>query len=384
MAVNPLLTVPTHQQARLLDVIWSDYARRGSWPNYHYVATLLYRDPATLDAAEVLRSCPSLRYYAGFGGYGWIWLTSGDPRFPKDDDQVGLTVVGMSRLPQAQDEVTLFLCGLNALVEIERSVTPDPTAVQPVDVTSDAVSPYLPAPRLGYVPLLSPVTRLGEILHREPSTRPFIHEPPVAGHWVARLDSSVRSYYGVRDVDDYAQRVAALVSPPKPEPPPVLVSSLALPEAIDYLNTVWRGWAKGPLFLIRRAEAAAKLAHDCRTEDEFESRLTALYGIFCATRVPGRTKDGKPGDLKPYLTKHVPPGGRERALAAVQDLQDFLSLRAWRQHPDAEDRGVAAMRSLGVQLPTDDWGEAWRTLQARMVMALNALREQIEILDAPS
>jgi hypothetical protein len=39
------------------------------------------------------------------------------------------------------------------------------------------------------------------------------------------------------------------------------------------------------------------------------------------------------------------------------------------------------MRRLGVRLPTDDWGTAWRTLQIRTVAALNALRDQIELID---
>jgi hypothetical protein len=288
----------------------------------------------------------------------------------------------MSRLTQASEEVNLFLTVLGALVERGRSFTPNPTTVQTVEAPSAEVKGFL-LPKLGFGPLRDQVTRLGEMLRHEPSTWGMVSPSAADNTWVATLKPSLRAYDGIKGADDYVKRLAAAISPARPEAPPVLVSALALPEAIDYLNAIWRLLEKEPLFLISRSESAAKLAFECNGPDEFDSRLTSLYGILCATRVPGMAGNRKPGDLKTYLTKRLPPGGRPRALAAIEDLQDFLSGRAWRHHPDA-DRGIAAMQRLGVRLPTDDWGLAWRTLQARMVKALSDLREEIEVIAPPA
>jgi hypothetical protein len=278
--------------------------------------------------------------------------------------------------------VGLFLALLRGLVQRGRSFAPDPTTVQTVEVTSAEVEEALPRP-LGYVPFRPSVTRLGDVLRHEPSTMGCISWNGSDDTWTATLNSSLRDFDDVRDADDYIERLVATFSLARPEPPPVLVSALALPEAIDYLNAVWRLREGEPLFLISRSESAAKLAFECNGPDEFDSRLTALYGILCATRVPGMAGNRKPGDLKAYLTERLPSGGLPRAHAAIADLQDFLSGRAWRHHSDA-DRGIAAMQRLGVRLPTDDYGLAWRTLQTRMVKALNDLREEVELIDPPA
>lgn len=50
----------------------------------------------------------------------------------------------------------------------------------------------------------------------------------------------------------------------------------------------------------------------------------------------------------------------------------------------SEATAVRAMERLGVRLPTGDRGPAWRIVQVRMVGALNALREEVELLDGPA
>jgi hypothetical protein len=387
---NDLLAEPNEAQRRLLEIIWDVYADKGTWPIFDWVETHLSRERGRPDAKEVMLSCPLVPFPAGHGGYGWVRVDNASMHTVQPANPIGLTVVGMSRIrevtrqPRAMQEVNLFIDALGVLVRCERTRDPSPFHVTEVKVSATELQKSLLPPRPGVPVGPDDLTRLGKMLSREPSTWHYVQDPSAGEEWVATLKSSIRDFDGVQDAEQYADRLSAWISPPQPAPPPVLVSSLALPEAIDYLNTVWREWATEPLFLIQRAEAAAKLAYECRTEDEFDSRLTALYGIFCATRLPGRKKNGKPADLEAYLSKHVPLDGRDRAVAAVKELEDFLSLRASRQHPDADERGVRAMRNLGVQLPTDDWGQAWRTIQARMVLALNALREQIEVLDTPS
>ena len=44
---------------------------------------------------------------------------------------------------------------------------------------------------------------------------------------------------------------------------------------------------------------------------------------------------------------------------------------------------LRGMRHLGISLPTDDWETAWRTVLARMVEAINALRQELDLLPIP-
>ena len=62
----------------------------------------------------------------------------------------------------------------------------------------------------------------------------------------------------------------------------------------------------------------------------------------------------------------------QRASGAISDLQAFLDLRAWRQHPGADNRGRRGMQQLGLQLTTFDYEAAWRHLQARVVVGSQA------------
>jgi hypothetical protein len=128
---------------------------------------------------------------------------------------------------------------------------------------------------------------------------------------------------------------------------------------------------------IARAEAAAKLALDCATADEFETRLSALAGILAQLEIP-TAKGHKLVDLKAYLETKLKADGVVRAREAVDDLRAFIDLRVWRQHPGADERARKGAERLGVELATGDWEGMWRYLQARATAALATLREEIE------
>jgi hypothetical protein len=108
-------------------------------------------------------------------------------------------------------------------------------------------------------------------------------------------------------------------------------------------------------------------------------------------KLPGSDGEVKLGDLQGYLDSRLPDEGAERAHRAVDDLRAITQLRAWKQHSggNAERAARRAMRTIGLQLPTSDWGGAWRKVQAVCVAALNAIREEVEraaeltALDAP-
>ena len=383
-----LLIEPTEAQKHLLDVVWHVYGTTGRWPIYQYVEAILYKERGGLDARAVLLDCPWLLYGRGLAHYGWLWvadanLNNANLGAPQPGDTIGLTVVGMSRVPEAAEELGLFLGALRVLVGQERSFRPSPTTVQNVDLKDSDVRERLLPPGSGWHGPLNPLARLGEILRREPSTRRYVSSPFGTMSWEARLDSFIRRYEGVSTVEEYADRLTEEISPPVPQPLPALESSLAVPEALDYLNIVWGEKAHQPLFVFRRAEAAAKLAFECNSADELDSRLSALCDLLSHLRLPGADDESKLVAVQDFLARRLPDDGVPRATDAVTDLRALFDVRAWRQHSggDAERKARRAMRRLRLELPAADWGVVWDRVQAVTVAALNAIREEVERVD---
>jgi hypothetical protein len=127
---------------------------------------------------------------------------------------------------------------------------------------------------------------------------------------------------------------------------------------------------------IGRVEAAAKLALDCVTADEFESRVSALCSILAAMEIPGRDSN-KLIDLKSYMQEKLGPEGSTRAVGAIDDLKAVFDVRVGRQHAGTDARAARGMSHLSVPFPIYDWGSAWQQIQARTVAALSALREEV-------
>lgn len=379
--MNPLLAEPTDQQARLLDVVYRGCELSGGWPIFQYVEEVLYRDHDALDAQTVLLECPYIRFSAGQGRYGWVSAQAPSLQAVGPEHRLSLTVAGMTRLDRAHHDVDLFLDVLGYLVERGRSFTPSPTTVQAVEVKSAELQRDLGPPRGQRFLDSAALVRIGELLRSEPSTwNCQIKAADEPAMWTASLSPFIRRYAGVQTADEYVDRLVELIAPPSPASEPLHPSSLSLPEAIDYLNAVWRLHAGKPLFTIARAEAAAKLALDCVNADELEARLSALCGILSHLQLPDSEDNGSLNQFKKYLKESLPAGATDRAEEAVDDLRAFVDLRVWRQHPGADQRGKQGMQRLEVELPTSDWEGAWRHLQARAVAALSALREEVETL----
>ena len=122
-----------------------------------------------------------------------------------------------------------------------------------------------------------------------------------------------RGYHGLCD------RLIEQIAPPSAAPQVFYPSGLALPEAIDYLNAVWRIHAGGPLLHIARAESAARLALECAGADEFEARLSALCSILDHVSLPD-SKNSKLIDLTNYLKERLDAESSDRTTNAIEDL----------------------------------------------------------------
>jgi hypothetical protein len=386
--MNALLVNPSDDQRQLLRVIWESRLSEGAWPIYDFVERTLYQQGIRPNAWTVISECPWVRLESGFSHYGWTWQYRGLATAPPPDDLIGLSVLGLFHAG-ALYEAGMFIGALRYLVHAEQQFAPSPKTVPKVEVSAADIAPSLfPRPPLSGVTggiRAADLALLGDLLRREPSTRAYMDQTlvPADGNWTVTPKPFIRAYEGIKDIEGYAERLVAELSPPRAASLPETVSSLALPEAIDYLNAIWHLRFHQELFGIPRCTAAVELTHDCQTSLDFDSRVTALYGIFSQIRIPGGTKNGKPTSLKKFLARHPTLKGQPAATAAVEVMETFLKARAWRQHVDAVE-GIAAMGQLGVKLPTEDWEGAWRTIRARMVESVNALREQVDLLPIPA
>ncbi len=225
---------------------------------------------------------------------------------------------------------------------------------------------------------------IAAVLDREPSTWSCqLEKGDAAGDWTATLRPFIRGYCGIQTPDEHLERLVQRLVPRVPLGEPLHPSSLSLPEAIDYMNAVWRTHAGKPLLRVARAEAAAKLALDCATADELEAHLSALCGILDNLQLPeGKNDKHTLIELKSYLAQRLPAEGTARAERAVDELRAFFDLRAWRQHSGgrAEAQGRRGMERLEVELPTSDWQQAWQHLQARAVAAISVIREELDAI----
>jgi hypothetical protein len=401
VAVNPLLHQPTEPHIRLLETVqagrelagFPNYERTSTgsgtviprrvgrpsqWPIFQYVETVMYRKHG-LDARAVLAECPTVLIGLGPSRYGWLRSEKPNPPSLQPDDRVALTVAGMTHLPALGAEVEVFLEALAYLVAHEHSFVPCATTVQEVAVTSSELARGLPE----WILEAAELDSVRELLAHEPATwHCRVSSADGPGIWRLVLSPFLHPYTAIATAADYVDRVVQSTSLGMPELAPAYPSSLALAEAIDYFNAVWRLHAGGPLFKLSRAEGVARLALACATSDELDSRLSALGAILGHLELPGRATAAQLVHLRAYLTEHLSQEAAQRASAAISDLQAFLDLRAWRQHPGADDRGRRGMQQLGLQLPTFDYESAWRHLQARAVAALSALREEVDGIES--
>ena len=374
--MHPLLAEPTPEQQWLLDLIYrgrllaSSTAER-RWPIFQYVEQELYGQHE-LSLMRTLATCPTIGGQATGGSYGWTWCAT-----RQLGDEIGLTVAGMGHVADAGHETQQFLDTLAVLVEAQRSFKPSPTEVKAVEIGATELRDAL-APRRWRLDPSGLVSILSALRH-EPATWQCQTSRPGDDSWELTVSPFVRRYADLESCDAYLERVIELFTPPAAAPEPLYPSPLSLPEAIDYLNAIWRLHSGSALMRIGRAEAAAKLVLDCATVDEFESRLSALCGILDGLAVPG--SDGhKLSDIATYLEDKLGDESADRASEAIADLRALFDLRVWRQHEGTERRAAAGMDRLGITLPVYDWGAAWQHVQARAVAALSALREEIETL----
>ena len=365
-----LLSTPTEEQRALLEVVHKAFRQANRWPIFQYVEAML--DRQGLDTATVLASFPTV----GTARYGAVWW---DRSAPLPDSLVGLTVAGLSHCQGGYVEIQLFLDTLAYLIQRRLAFNPSPTTVQHIRVTSEDVKQALEA--AGHAVVEGTLESLYELLVHEPPTWAGSKSRSKDGTWTLEVERAVLKYQGIKTIEEYIQRVAEQLASPPIVSPPAVPSPLSLVASLDYLNAVWQLHCGQPLFRFPRATMAAKLAMRCATADEFDSRLSALSEVLKDYKLPVDVK-GNGRDpfsrLENYLLRHVTGVAEARVQRAIEVLRSANSIRAGGQHANAAKRAAESFNKLAIAYPPREWGEAWETIQARVIEALDALREEIQ------
>jgi hypothetical protein len=391
--LHPLLDEPTNDQALLLETVYEGREQAGlpafnriytqgarrvgapsAWPPFQYVESMLYRKHQ-LDARAILAACPTINVPGG--SYGWVSHQPANPLGLSFDSTLKLTVGGMTHVADANDEVEVFFDMLDILVKRERAFVPSPAVAEEVTLSAVELQAALKRASGEWDLDQNALDSLRDCLKEEPATWHCGHTGTAL--WSLTLSPFLRGYTGIVAGRTYLERVVELSAPSAPSPEPLYPSPLSLPEAIDYLNMVWRAHANAPMFKIGRAEAAAKLVLDCTTVEEFESRLSALCSILDSVSLPDDSGK-KLVNLDGYLHGVLTDDSAERASEAINDLRAMFDIRVGRQHAGTEERARRGMSRLGLAVPIYDWGAAWQHVQVRAVGALSALREEVETL----
>jgi hypothetical protein len=305
---------------------------------------------------------------------------------PQRGETIGLTIAGMASLDPLPELAELFLALMSALVDAQRRIRTTSSAPVDAAVTRDECIALIDASGVFAPGILMPPaapTQLRELMSQEPATWGLVRGDD---EWSVELRPQLRRFRDIRTVSDYVDRTWTYLGANKPPEVRAFTSALSLPEAIDYLDVVWRLRFGQPLFAAFGATAGAKLGSGCSTQDEFDSRMSALADVLGHIKVPDPERDGVPKSpgslerLRMCLVEVLPDERHERIALEIGHLKDLARIRAGAQHRDAAADAAARYLRLDLDYPPRDLDSAWRHLSARAVSALNAIREEVRPL----
>lgn len=161
----------------------------------------------------------------------------------------------------------------------------------------------------------------------------------------------------------------------------------ALPEALDFLASVWHVAFHEPLIMLSNTTIAAALAVPCVTRADFESRLSSVDAVMKAMTIPDILLAAEDrGRLKPsetFMRMRSALGTRlsgpdlDSAQKAVNDFSAVNRLRVALQHPETAKPDLpSSLARFGIGYPPS-WPDAWETVRARLITAAIQLRNAL-------
>lgn len=162
----------------------------------------------------------------------------------------------------------------------------------------------------------------------------------------------------------------------------------ALPEAFDFVASVWRNVTRHDLLAVHRVSSFAELSLPVATRSDFSSRLSSFGEVLKAMRVDdslidseaakGLAEDGSIGRLKLAIGRLLKSPELDSAMNALGILQDIVRVRVAIQHQHAKPDLPTALAKLGIDHPPLNWADAWEAVRHRAVAALRDLRRALE------
>ena len=373
------------EQMHLLKVIFESFNQTGRWAIWQYV-DLILDNRYGLDARDVLVSLPVARDpnpARWTSKYELTWRMDSHID-PQPDNRVALTAAGLRYLPQAQPLLDTLLTAIQYLVDRQRMLIPSPSTVVEATVTSEELAKELLTASIAgksAPPVDLTMLKLRQILSHEPFLWSAIQQPdPANRDWTLRVPAVLRSYRGIKSIDNYLDRVIDLVTVSEE---PVMVwalGALDIPNAVGYLDAVWMSRTGARLFVHLDPASVARLTQPCGSEEDFNSLMSALADVLGQVVVPGASNPPQRGALeavRSFLAAKLDTEVADRATAAVDTLISLRRIRVSTQHADARHRAVSAFQEIGLTFPPPSWEYAWNHIAVQARTALDAIREEI-------
>jgi hypothetical protein len=370
--VSSLLDPLPDDALRFLRVIADGYAAAGGcWPCWQWVRQQLWNQHG-LDAEQILGGLPTWEYDYRPARLGY----RGQP-IPKVGDEVPLSILGMAyvytAVPAVSQIVDAFLAALRTATAMQRNIAPEPTRPAELKVP---VQDFTRTVNMDAGTELTAAQLCG-VLRGEPATWLGINQQNSEWTWDL-TNIRLAPYAEVREVEDYLTLLDSLVALPEQPALAEYLPPLALPEAFDHLGLAWRIATDQRLFRVPRAAVPAKLTQPAGSQEEFESRCSALCDMLKSFDFP--TEGGSLNNMKARLGNLLGEEASGRARAAVDTLRQIFALRAGQQHHGADIGAERARTALGLAQFGSDWAGAWDHLRATVVQTLTIIREEISPL----
>jgi hypothetical protein len=374
------------EQQHLLQAIFEPFDRTGLWPIWQYV-DLTLDGRFGLDARDVLASLPVARDpnpARWSSKYELTWRMDSHME-PQPDNEIALTVAGLRYMPQAESLLGAFLTAVQYLVERQRDLVPSPSTVVEATVTSEEMANQLLTASIAGTlapPVDVTMLKLRRVLGREPFLWSAISQPdPANPDWTLRVPAVLRGYRGVGTIDDYLDRLIELVAPAgTPAPVAWFPGALDIPNAVGYLDAVWKNRTGSHLFVNLDPASIARLTQACSSEDEFNSLMSALADVLGRVVRPDQAAPLQQAALeavRDYLASALDGDVADRVTGALDTLIRLRRIRVSAQHSDARHRAVTAFQEIGLPFPPPSWEHAWAHIAVQARSALDVIREEI-------
>lgn len=372
------------EQMALLKVVYAPFRQSGQWPIWQYVDLTL--DQAGIDAASVLASLPvarasSERVLMQRGSYSLVGIERAE-ELPAQC-AIPLTVAGLWHLEEAAPLTDVFLDTVRYLVTKQGALAPDPRCVVSATVSSEEVNQKILAGTIGSPGMRSEellLSKLGRLLEREPILwSSMTNQSQDFTQWEILVPDRLRILQDLTGVEDYVDRITGWVAPAVAPTEPLPGAPLDLPYAIGYLDAVWKNRTNHRLFTNFDVASVALLTQSGTSQEEFNSRMSALADVLGQVAIPGHPprQSGGLEAVREYLTEHLDTEAAERIKTAFDTLITLRHLRVSAQHSDKRHRAVSAFEQLGLPYPPPSWEQAWGWMTVRARGALDAIREEV-------